>query len=126
MHSGGVRGCLSACLATLLLTALTGAAPALAAPRLHPAGSLPSAVRERAEAARIARYWTPARMRSARPLDLAMDGSGAGEQAIGIAATVPATMTVHLNFPRSGLYKVWIEFRGGSRPYSAPFVVQAL
>jgi len=63
------------CLAALLV-ALICAAPALAAPRLHPNAAVTSAARERAEATRVLRYWTPARMRSARPLDLAIDGRG--------------------------------------------------
>lgn len=60
------------------------------------------------------------------PGAMAMQGSGAEEPVLGNAATVPATMTVHLNFPRSGLYKVWFQFRGGSVLYAAPFVVQAM
>jgi hypothetical protein len=45
---------------------LPGAAGA--APRLHPRPAA-SASLARSEAARVARYWTPARMRGARPLD---------------------------------------------------------
>ena len=45
----------------------------------------------RAEAARVARYWTPARMRSARPLDLAVGGSGRGRLRIGRAETTGAS-----------------------------------
>jgi cytochrome oxidase Cu insertion factor (SCO1/SenC/PrrC family) len=40
-------------------------------------------------------------------------------------AAVPATMTVHLNFPRPGRYALWVQFRGGQSLYAAPFVVQA-
>jgi V8-like Glu-specific endopeptidase len=59
-------------LATLTCAAaatLAGPGGALAAPaRLHPAAALPG------EAARAARYWTPARMRSAPPLDAPRGG----------------------------------------------------
>jgi cytochrome oxidase Cu insertion factor (SCO1/SenC/PrrC family) len=41
------------------------------------------------------------------------------------SATVPATMTVHVRFPRSGLFRIWIQFRGGSSVFAAPFVVEA-
>jgi hypothetical protein len=76
MLSGGNHGPLPAAVAIALLTALALAPPAPAAPRLHPANGLAGVSRERAEATRVERYWTPARMRSARPLDLAMDARG--------------------------------------------------
>jgi hypothetical protein len=58
----------------LALLALTSAPAAGATPRAHaPAGPLASAA---AEAARVRRYWTPARMASARPLDLVADRDG--------------------------------------------------
>ena len=60
------------------------------------------------------------------PGDMSMAGDRAMDAALDNSATVPATMTVHLNFPRSGLYKVWFQFRGGSGVYAAPFVVQAI
>ena len=40
-------------------------------------------------------------------------------------AAVPATMPVHITLPHPGLYKVWVQFNGGSRLYVAPFVVSA-
>jgi hypothetical protein len=40
-------------------------------------------------------------------------------------AIVPATWNVHVNLPRRGSYKVWIQFRGGANVYVAPFVVTA-
>jgi hypothetical protein len=76
MHSGGGRRPLPAWLTALVLAALLLPAPALAAPRAHSHAGPLSAARERAEAARVERWWTPARMRSARPLDLAMDHRG--------------------------------------------------
>ncbi len=51
------------CLAVPALAAPAGAAPAGPAARLHPA------VAPRGEAARVARYWTAARMRATPPLD---------------------------------------------------------
>lgn len=81
-----------------LIALLAAAAPASAAPvaqtptgsRAHaPAGPF-DAVRERAAAARVERYWTPARMRSARPLDLAMNSQGEIERHVR-AALVEAT-----------------------------------
>ena len=49
-------------------------------------------------------------------------GSGAGLPA---SASVPATMPVHVTLPHPGLYKVWVQFIGGSRVYAAPFVLSA-
>lgn len=69
-RSQGVRltASLLALLACLSASALAGPAAAGAADRLHPP-SLASASQLRSEAERVARYWTPARMRSAAPLD---------------------------------------------------------
>jgi hypothetical protein len=55
---------------------------ALAAQRVH-SGHTVSARTARAEAAQVARFWTPARMREARPFDLAVgpDGSTQAETA---------------------------------------------
>lgn len=41
-------------------------------------------------------------------------------------ASVPATMPVHITLPRKGIYKVWVQFIGGSRLYVAPFVLSAM
>ncbi|HEY5093500.1 MAG TPA: hypothetical protein VII69_00120 [Candidatus Eremiobacteraceae bacterium] len=60
------------------------------------------------------------------PGAMGMGESGAMDSALDSTATVPATMTVHLNFPRSGLYRIWFQFRGGGGVYAAPFVVQAI
>jgi cytochrome oxidase Cu insertion factor (SCO1/SenC/PrrC family) len=54
-----------------------------------------------------------------------MAGTGAMGAPLPDSAPVPATMTVHLDFPRPGLYRIWIQFRGGTGLYAAPFVVQA-
>ncbi len=75
-YLGGPRGSLLAGFAGLLAVLLACAGPALASPRVEIGGSPLSAARERAEATRVERYWTPARMRNARPLDLAMDSRG--------------------------------------------------
>jgi hypothetical protein len=70
-----VAGPLAALLA-LLATLLAGPAGALAA-------TAPARGDGRAEALRVERYWTPARMRSARPLDLAVDRLGEAELRLG-------------------------------------------
>jgi hypothetical protein len=64
--------------ALLSLLALLAFAPAAtAAQRTHaPSGSLANTSAARSEAARVRRYWTPARMASARPLDLVADRNG--------------------------------------------------
>jgi hypothetical protein len=72
-------------LATLVvLFAAVAACPAAASPaRAHPADGAASASEAHAEAARVARYWTPARMRAARPLDLVVDGAGKARLKVG-------------------------------------------
>ncbi len=58
-------------------------AGAAASARAHPATSVLSAKQVRAEAARVARYWTPERMRNARPLDLVVGASGKPQLRVG-------------------------------------------
>jgi hypothetical protein len=70
---------LLAALVAVLATVCACPGAALAGARTHAAGGgLATASSERAEAARVARYWTPARMRSAKPLDLVVDAAGRG------------------------------------------------
>jgi hypothetical protein len=69
-----VAGSLAA-LASLLIIVAACPRDAAAEPATHHGGNAAIASRAKAEAARVARYWTPARMRSARPLDLVV-GSG--------------------------------------------------
>lgn len=60
-----------------LLALLAAAPPAAATTRAHaPAGGLAGASSEAATARRVLRYWTPARMASARPLDLVAGRGG--------------------------------------------------
>jgi hypothetical protein len=40
-------------------------------------------------------------------------------------ASVPATMVLHVAVKEPGLYKMWLQFRGGSQLYIAPFVLRA-
>ena len=81
MGSLSVRRRVAGSLAALLCLAAAGAGPAAAAPaRLHPTSA------PRGEAARVARFWTEARMRSALPLDAAR---GAPLQARASFANVP-------------------------------------
>jgi hypothetical protein len=67
-HSARPRAA-GAFVALACLPAVLFAAPAAASTRLHPADA------GRSEAARTARYWTAARMRSAQPLDEPRGGS---------------------------------------------------
>ena len=75
------------------LFALGVAAPndAGAAARLHPPSGGASASQVQTEAAQVARYWTPARMRSARPLDgdAAHEDSASASFATVLDATLP-------------------------------------
>jgi V8-like Glu-specific endopeptidase len=78
-HSARLRAA-GAFVALACLPAVLFAAPAAASPRLHAADA------SRGEAARAARYWTAARMRSAQPLD---EPRGAGLTAQASFAPVP-------------------------------------
>lgn len=66
----------------LVLVATVAACPAAAA-AAHAGSGNPAAGQERAEAARVGRYWTPERMRSARPLDLVVGAGGEAKLRIG-------------------------------------------
>jgi hypothetical protein len=80
----------------LFATAAACPGAALAGARAHPGGALASASSERAEAARVARFWTPERMRNARPLDLVVGADGKGRIGAGSAAD-PAAATSFLS-----------------------------
>lgn len=41
------------------------------------------------------------------------------------SASVPATMVLRVAVKEAGLYKMWLQFRGGSELYIAPFVLRA-
>jgi V8-like Glu-specific endopeptidase len=88
------------CAALLGLAACAG--PAAAA-----SGST-AAVTERAEIAKVKRYWTPARMRSARPLELRLDTAGRGHLELGAAD------------PASGASASWAEVQ---TPNEVPYAV---
>jgi hypothetical protein len=79
---------LLATLVALLAAAAAGAGGAAA--RAH-TGEASRAGTARAEAARVARYWTPARMRSARPLDLVVGAGGHARLRVGRAAGLLAS-----------------------------------
>jgi hypothetical protein len=68
--------------AVALLAALSACAGASAAARTQPPAATASAS-EAAAAARVDRYWTPRRMREARPLDLAVDAAGGTRLRVG-------------------------------------------
>jgi len=75
LHRTTARGIPAALLALLATLALAPAAGAAA--RTHaPLAPSPTLAAERAAAARVLHYWTPARMASARSLDLVLDDSG--------------------------------------------------
>lgn len=80
------------------LAAGPGGAAAAAERSQAPALPLAAASSEQAEAARVLHYWTPARMASARPLDLVLDGRGGmnlrlGRPAPGASASFLAVST---------------------------------
>lgn len=41
------------------------------------------------------------------------------------SASLPATMMLHVSVKEPGLYKMWLQFRGGDQLYIAPFVLPA-
>lgn len=97
-----------AALAWISILSLGPPREAVAAPRLH-APVPATASQAQSEAARIARYWTPARMRSAKPLD---GGSSATEGAsASFASVLDATVP-----PFSVNGRIFIR-RGGERGY---------
>jgi hypothetical protein len=70
----------------VLVAAIVGHPGAAIAAMPGPPPTATAAARQaRAEAARVARYWTPARMRAARPLDLAVDRRGRSHLRVGPA-----------------------------------------
>jgi len=111
----------AALLALLAIVALALPAPAAAGERTRaPLGATASASGEQAQAERVLRYWTPERMASARPLDLAVDSSGDAELLVGppeIAATasfIPVTTPEVPPYSVNG--RIFIR-RGGLRGY---------
>jgi V8-like Glu-specific endopeptidase len=86
------RARLLAATCATLTTALLGAGAATAAP-LGPAA--PAAIAARAHAERVERYWTPARMRSARPLEMTVAADGSTH--LGLGAAEPAGATASFN-----------------------------
>jgi hypothetical protein len=57
----------------------------------HRVGNEEGASSTGAGAARVSRYWTPARMRAARPLDLVVDGAGRGRLRVGASVAESAS-----------------------------------
>ena len=76
--------------ALLALVAALGAPAAASATGSRPSPAAAS-LSEAAAAERVARYWTPARMRNARPLDLVVDADGGRRLRVGPAAAAAAT-----------------------------------
>ena len=75
-----------AILLALIGVALACPGAALAGARTHPPDAVATASAERAEAARVQRFWTPERMRGARPLGLVRDAGGQAELRLGAPA----------------------------------------
>ncbi len=82
--------CVASLFATLFALVTIAAGPAQAAARAQPAAAAVSPAQARAEAARVSRYWTPQRMRDARPLDLVVDPRGEARLRAGFAAAEAA------------------------------------
>lgn len=113
--TGAIAGLLA------LVAALAGAAPAAAAERAKaPAAQLGEA-RERAAAQRVLRYWTPERMRTARPLEHVVDRRGRARVRLGAAAE-PVASASFLRvqtpevFPYSVNGRIFVR-QGGHRGY---------
>ncbi len=84
-----MRGSESAKTRSVALATTCAALGLLAACSLPAAATASSTTAtERAEVAKVRRYWTPARMRSARPLELSVDAAGNSHLELG--AAVPA------------------------------------
>jgi hypothetical protein len=85
-------------LLTLALLALVPSATAAERSRA-PVPPLATASSEGAEAARVLRYWTPARMASARPLDLVLDRGGDASLQLGRPAPTAAASFLAVKTP---------------------------
>jgi V8-like Glu-specific endopeptidase len=86
--------------------ALTPAA-ALATARTHaPVAPSSTPVSERAAVARVLHYWTPAHRRSARPLDLVVDGSGRAQLRAGRPAPLASASFLAVETPEAPPYSV--------------------
>jgi hypothetical protein len=70
-------------IALIVLAILAHAPGAEGTRRSRAPATSPAPARESAAVSRVLRYWTPARMRSAQPLDLAVDGSGQANLRLG-------------------------------------------
>lgn len=93
-HPARTRAALALALALLAVALLTLPASAAAGFRTHApaaAGALAGAGVSAAQAERVAAYWTPQRMATARPLDLVLDDSGQTQLRAGAAAPAGAT-----------------------------------
>jgi len=85
-HRAGSR--VASLLAAPFALAAIVAWPAAATAAAHPAATAVSPAEARV-AARVARYWTPQRMRAARPLDLVVERGGKGRLRVGAAGPAP-------------------------------------
>ena len=81
--------------AALLAAVVACPGAAAAAPTTDASTAVTAATKVRAEAARVARYWTPERMRNARPLDLVVGADG--KRRLRVGAPEPAASASFLN-----------------------------
>ncbi len=94
-----VAGLLAALVALLAIVAVSAAGAGAAPPQsTHPGDRSAVSAQERAEAARVARYWTPERMRNARPLDLVV-GAGKARLRVGAAGAGSGASASFLSVP---------------------------
>jgi hypothetical protein len=100
-----VAGTLAALIA-LLAFAAASPGGAVATQRAHAGGSDATASAVRAEAARVARYWTPARMRAARPLDFVVGASGRGRLRVGAPVESAGASFLAISTPEVPPYSV--------------------
>jgi hypothetical protein len=58
---------------------------------------------------------------------MGMPGTGMSAMTMDLpdSASLPASMVLHVSVREPGIYKMWLQFRGGSRLYIAPFVLRA-
>jgi hypothetical protein len=84
--------------ALIALVAIAAGPAGASADPARPSAAAGGSAEARA-AARVARYWTPARMRGARPLDLVVDHRGEARLRVGAASAEPAAGASFLAVP---------------------------
>jgi hypothetical protein len=131
----GARGITTTVVLVLLVIAFgmialadaAGASPRAQAPLSTLAGA--SAGTDRAEAARTLRYWTPARMESARPLELVLDARGKPDLRFGRPAPLAGASFLTVRTPEVPPYsfngRIFIRI-GNKRGYCSGTAINSL